>query len=147
MHSLLQVHQERWSMRTSGRGFTELTTTLQQKIKKSGISTGSATVFLEHTSASLLLSENADPTVRDDLESVFSRLAPDGDPIYRHNYEGADDMAAHLRTVLTQNSLTLPIIDGRLGLGTWQGVFLWEHRYRPHERRISITAIGARKGN
>ena len=144
MHSALHMFQERWSIQTSGRGFTELTDDLQHRTRKSGIQRGNATVFLEHTSASLILCENADPTVRADLETVFGRLAPDGDPMYRHAFEGPDDMPAHIRTVLTQNSLVIPIIDSRLSLGTWQGIYLWEHRYQPHHRWLSLTIMGQR---
>lgn len=99
-------------------------------------------MFLRHTSASLILCENADPTVRSDLEAFMSRLSPDGDPIYQHTQEGADDMPAHVRTVLTQSSLTLPIQSGQCGLGTWQGIYLWEHRHHPHRREVMVTVNG-----
>jgi secondary thiamine-phosphate synthase enzyme len=96
-------------------------------------------VFLVHTSASLILCENADPSVRQDLDSFFSRVVPDGDPAYEHDAEGPDDMPSHIRTVLTQNSLVIPVVDAELGLGTWQGIYLWEHRKVPHERRVIVT--------
>jgi secondary thiamine-phosphate synthase enzyme len=99
-------------------------------------------VFLRHTSASLLVTENADPDVRRDLENFISRMAPDGDPAYLHSMEGPDDMPAHIRSVLTCTELTLPVRDGQLALGTWQGVYLWEHRTRPHRRRLDVTIIG-----
>jgi secondary thiamine-phosphate synthase enzyme len=104
--------------------------------------TGLCHIFLQHTSASLLLSENVDPVVQVDLEHFMQRIIRDGDPAYRHTLEGADDMAAHARTLLTQVSLTLPVSDGRCRLGTWQGVFLYEHRYRPHRREIIVTLHG-----
>lgn len=98
-------------------------------------------IFLQHTSASITVTENADPTVLQDLETIIRRLAPDGDPEYRHDYEGDDDMAAHVRSVLTKNELTLPMKNGCLALGTWQGVFLWEHRYQAHSRSIIVTVM------
>lgn len=129
--------------RTRGRGTYNVTTEVGETVSRSGLSTGLAHLFLQHTSASLILCENADPDVRRDLESFLSRLAPDGDPAYRHDQEGPDDMAAHLRTVLTASSLTLPITQGRLALGTWQGIYLYEHRTAPHSRAIVITLQGA----
>jgi secondary thiamine-phosphate synthase enzyme len=106
------------------------------------VQVGLAHVFVQHTSCSLLLTENADPDVRRDLETVVGRIAPDGDPAYRHDTEGPDDMAAHARTVLTGASLTVPVGDGRLLLGTWQGVFLWEHRTAPQRRTVVVTVLG-----
>jgi secondary thiamine-phosphate synthase enzyme len=100
-------------------------------------------VFLRHTSASLLITENADPDVRRDLETFISRLAPDGDPAFVHKMEGPDDMPAHIRSVLTASELTIPVRERRLALGTWQGVYLWEHRYRPHNRRLDVTILGS----
>lgn len=127
---------------TPGRGFTEITGELRQSLRASGVQTGLLHVFIRHTSASLLLTENADPDVRHDLENFISRLAPDGDPAYIHSAEGPDDMPAHIRSVLTSSELSLPIRDGHLALGTWQGVYLWEHRHRPHRRVLDITIIG-----
>ena len=101
---------------------------------------GLCNVFLVHTSASLILGENADPSVRKDLESFFARVVPDGDAAYEHDAEGPDDMPSHIRTVLTQNSLVIPIVDAELGLGTWQAIYLWEHRRIPHDRRVIVTA-------
>jgi len=126
---------------TSGRSLIEITEQVNSVIASSGLQSGIAQVFLQHTSASLVLSENADSTVLVDLESILSRLAPDGDPVYQHDYEGDDDMAAHVRSVLTTNDLSIPFKHRRLSLGTWQGVFLWEHRYRPHTRSIIITLM------
>jgi secondary thiamine-phosphate synthase enzyme len=127
---------------TPGRGFHEISAELQRAVGRSEIATGLCHVFLRHTSASLLITENADPDVRRDLERFISRLAPDGDPSYVHVMEGPDDMPAHIRSVLTSSELTIPVRDGRLGLGTWQGVYLWEHRHRAHRRRLDITILG-----
>ena len=127
---------------TRGRGTTEITGTVGRYVADSGIATGLCHVFLQHTSASLLLCENADPDVRRDLETVIARLAPDGDPAYVHYDEGPDDMAAHARAVLTSGSITLPVGGGQLMLGTWQGLYLWEHRHAPHERSIVLTLQG-----
>jgi secondary thiamine-phosphate synthase enzyme len=99
-------------------------------------------VFVQHTSCSLLITENADPDVRHDLETIIRRLAPDGDPAYRHDTEGPDDMAAHARTMLTSTSVTVPVGDGRLLLGTWQGIYLWEHRVAEHRRKVVVTVLG-----
>ncbi len=129
---------------TPGRGFHEFSGELQAQVRQSGARAGTCHVFLRHTSASLLITENADPDVRRDLEHFISALVPDGDPAYFHRMEGPDDMPAHIRSVLTSSELTLPIRDGRLALGTWQGVYLWEHRTRPHRRRIDVTIIETR---
>ena len=127
---------------TRGRGFHSLDEHLQRAVEESGISSGLLHLFLCHTSASLVVSENADPDVLRDLETVMSRLGPDGDPAYRHRLEGADDMAAHVRSVLTLTEISLPVRAGRLSMGTWQGLYLWEHRYRPHRRRLEVTVQG-----
>ena len=134
------MKRKEYSIQTNGRGFTDLTARTAAFVRESGVGEGMCNVFLVHTSASLILGENADPSVRRDLETFFAGLAPDGDPAYEHDMEGPDDMPSHIRTVLTQNSLTIPIIAGELGLGTWQAIFLWEHRRIPHERRIIVTA-------
>ena len=126
---------------THGRGFHVISRELHKVVVQSGVSAGLCHVFLRHTSASLLITENADPDVHRDLESFISKLAPDGDPAYRHSAEGPDDMPAHIRSVLTCSELTIPIRKGRLALGTWQGVFLWEHRVRPHHRRMDVTVL------
>ncbi len=136
------VHQASLQIKTSGRGLIEITNRVAECVVQSGVKTGIANVFLQHTSASLTITENADPTVLDDLETIFRRLAPDGDPEYLHDYEGDDDMAAHIRSVLTSNELSVPISNGQLALGTWQGLFLWEHRYRAHSRSLLITIMG-----
>jgi secondary thiamine-phosphate synthase enzyme len=127
---------------TRGRGFYECTDEADALVKKSGIQTGLLTLHLQHTSASLLIQENADPEVRRDLERFFARLTPDGDPLFQHTSEGNDDMPAHVRTALTAVNLSIPISAGNLALGTWQGIYLWEHRLRPHRRRITLHLLG-----
>jgi secondary thiamine-phosphate synthase enzyme len=127
---------------TSGRGFLEFTHAIHSSVKASGISNGLCHVFLQHTSASLLITENADPDVLCDLERFLSDLVPDGDAAYLHRMEGPDDMPAHIRSILTCSELTIPIRHGRLALGTWQGVYLWEHRLQPHRRRVELTFVG-----
>lgn len=128
-----------WSIHTPGRGFTDLTPRLTAFVRDSGAATGLCNVFLVHTSASLILGENADPSVRRDLERFFSRLVPDGGAEYEHDSEGPDDMPSHIRTVLTQSSVVIPVVNAELGLGTWQGLYLWEHRNIAHQRRIIVT--------
>ena len=129
-------------VQTRGRGFHPLTDALQAPVRDSDITNGLLHLFLRHTSASLTVTENADPDVLKDLETIISRLGPDGAPGDLHRLEGPDDMAAHVRSVLTQTELTLPVRNGRLALGTWQGVFLWEHRHRAHARQLEITLLG-----
>jgi len=129
-------------VRTGGRGFTDITSRVQQKVTEAGIRTGLCTLHLRHTSASLLIQENADPDVRRDFERFFARLVPDGDPLFIHTIEGDDDMPAHIRTALTTVNLSVPVDDGRLVLGTWQGIYLWEHRTRSHERTIVVHVVG-----
>jgi len=129
-------------VRTRGRGTTEITSEVEHAVRASGVANGLCNVFLQHTSASLILCENAAPAVRADLETILARLAPDGDPAYRHDDEGPDDMAAHARTVLTASSLQIPVAGGRLALGTWQGIYLWEHRRAPHARHVVVTVMG-----
>jgi secondary thiamine-phosphate synthase enzyme len=136
------IHAESFHVATPGRGTIEITDRLDPIIAVSGVDRGLAHVFLHHTSASLILCENADPTVRRDLDHYFSRLVPDGDPLYRHQDEGPDDMPAHVRSILTSNSLSIPITHGRCDLGTWQGLFLYEHRTSPHRRRVTVTVLG-----
>ncbi len=126
-------------MSTTGRGSYELTSRVDEVVAASGVREGLAHVFVHHTSASLFLGENADPTVRRDLEAFMARLVPDGDPLFEHTDEGPDDMPAHVRSVLTQASLAIPVAGGRLDLGTWQGLFLWEHRRAAHQRRLTVT--------
>ena len=127
---------------TAGRGFRDIGAEVQAAVRESGVASGLCHLFIRHTSASLLVTENADPDVRRDLERFISRLAPDGDPAYAHSMEGPDDMPAHIRSVLTATELTVPVREGRLALGTWQGIYLWEHRTRPHHRRVDVTVIG-----
>lgn len=127
---------------TSGRGFTEVTQKIAACVRQAGLQTGLATLHLRHTSASLLIQENADPEVRRDLERFFSRLAPDGDPLLQHTCEGDDDMPAHIRTALTTVNLSIPIVRGELALGTWQGIYLWEHRTASHRRQIVLHLLG-----
>jgi secondary thiamine-phosphate synthase enzyme len=137
------IYREPLTIETRGRGTHEITRQVQQIVGRSGVPVGLCHVFIHHTSASLIVCENADPTVRRDLESYAARLAPDGDPSYVHDSEGPDDMSAHLRSILTLTSLTIPVEGHRCDLGTWQGVFLWEHRTSPHRRRITVTVIGS----
>ncbi len=134
--------QRQIGITTEGRGTYEITTEIQDIVSSSGITMGLCNLFLQHTSASLILCENADPDVQSDLEAFTRRLVPDGDPLFQHTMEGADDMAAHIRTVLTNNSLTIPIGQGMCLLGTWQGIYLWEHRYHSHRRSVVITLSG-----
>lgn len=123
------------------RGLQPITDRVEAVVGASGVENGMCSVFIRHTSASLLIQENADPDVQGDLERFFSRLVPEGDPLYRHVDEGPDDMPAHVRSALTAVSLSVPVIDGRLALGRWQGLFLWEHRRRPHTRTLIITVF------
>ncbi len=136
------IEQKTLEFRTPGRGTIDITAEIARAVAASGIRKGLCSVFLQHTSASLILCENADPDVRRDLETLLARLAPDGDPAYVHDTEGPDDMAAHARSILTSSSLTIPVADGRLALGTWQGLYLWEHRTAPHTRSIVVTVMG-----
>lgn len=133
------MKQQILNIETKGRGTYDISDEIQKVIHENNIHTGLCHLFLQHTSASLILCENADATVRTDLENFMARIAPDGDPIYRHDMEGPDDMPAHIRTILTQNSLTIPISNGRCAVGTWQGIYLWEHRTAAHKRQLIIT--------
>jgi secondary thiamine-phosphate synthase enzyme len=128
---------------TAGRGTRDITAAVAQAVAGSGLRCGLVHVFVQHTSCSLTITENADPDVRRDLETVMGRLAPDGDPAYRHDAEGPDDMAAHVRSMLSGTGVSVPLGDGRLLLGTWQGIYLWEHRTAPHRRRVVVTVLGA----
>jgi secondary thiamine-phosphate synthase enzyme len=130
------------TVRTRGRGFYEATEDLAKFVEKSGFETGLLTLHLLHTSASLLIQENADPEVRRDLERFFARLAPDGDALFRHTSEGDDDMPAHIRTALTTVNLSIPISGGKLTLGTWQGIYVWEHRLQAHSRKLKVHLLG-----
>lgn len=138
----LRHHARTVTIPTRDRGTREITAEIHDVVREARVASGLCNVFIHHTSASLIVCENADPTVRDDLERFFARLVPDGDPLYRHTAEGPDDMPAHVRSVLTQTALSLPIADGRCDLGTWQGVYVWEHRTAPHRRRVTISVLG-----
>ena len=136
------VAQGGFVVHTRGRGFSEITDKLAEAIAASHVQTGIAHVFTLHTSCSLLIGENADPSVRADLERWFARAVPDGDPLFEHDAEGPDDMPAHVRSILTGVSLTVPVHGGKPQLGTWQGVYLWEHRREPHQRKVTVTVLG-----
>lgn len=138
----MPVFQEQLKLRTPGRGLRDITSEVAAVVRRSRLQTGHAVVFCQHTSCSLVIMENADPTAVADLEAYFARLAPDGDPRYAHAAEGPDDMSAHLRMVLTRTSETIPFSGGSLLLGTWQGVFLWEHRTAPHHRSVVVSVSG-----
>ena len=138
----MHVHYDRFEVRTNGKGLYEITDDLQAKIDSSGVRNGTVTVFVQHTSCSLLIMENADPTARRDLEEFFDRLVPENADYFTHSSEGSDDMPSHIRTGLTRTSETIPIVDGKMQFGTWQGIFLFEHRRAPHRRKVSITIIG-----
>ncbi len=135
------MHRETLSIRNSGRSQTDITARIAKVVTDSGVRTGLCHVFLQHTSASLIISENADPAVGRDLEKFMERLVIDGDPLFEHADEGPDDMAAHVRSILTQTEVTVPVDNGRLNLGTWQGIWLWEHRHAPHERQLIVTIM------
>ncbi|HAY47088.1 MAG TPA: secondary thiamine-phosphate synthase [Gammaproteobacteria bacterium] len=135
-------HQQQIHFETGGRETIDITAKVSSIVRESAVQTGLVHVFMQHTSASIMLCENADATVRDDLETLIGRIAPDADPEYRHDYEGDDDMAAHGRSVFTSNDISLPISAGELALGTWQGLYLWEHRYQPHHRNLMVTIQG-----
>ncbi|MCW5977954.1 MAG: secondary thiamine-phosphate synthase enzyme YjbQ [Bryobacteraceae bacterium] len=132
----------RLSISTSGQGLYEFTGEIARWLARQAFSTGLLTVFVRHTSASLVIQENADPDVARDLKDFFSRIAPEDNRLYRHTMEGADDMPAHIRAALTREQLSIPIVEGHLALGTWQGVYLFEHRAIPHQRNIVLHAIG-----
>jgi secondary thiamine-phosphate synthase enzyme len=136
-------HRGELTIATKGRGTYDITSQVAGLVRASSAVDGLATVFVHHTSASLIVCENADPAVRRDLETFFARLVPDGDAMFTHDAEGDDDMPAHVRSVLTQTSIGRPIERGQLALGTWQGLYLWEHRTRAHDRRVTVTIVGA----
>ncbi len=128
----------KWTHETNGQGLYEITDEVERQVARAGIDEGLCTLFIQHTSASLVIQENAAPSARRDLENWMNRLAKEGDPLYTHTSEGPDDMPAHIKAALTQTSLSIPIVDGELALGTWQGVFLWEHRRAPKRRRLVV---------
>lgn len=136
------LHQQKLRFSTKGRGTYNITAQIAEAIEKSGIKNGLCNIFIQHTSASLILCENADRTVREDLETFMAKKVKDGDSMYKHRTEGPDDMAAHIRTVLTESSLTIPVEKGKCDLGIWQGIFLWEHRTSANKRNIAVTIMG-----
>jgi secondary thiamine-phosphate synthase enzyme len=138
----MHVHHDQLEVRTDGKGLYEITDDVQSKIDKSGLRSGTVTVFVQHTSCSIVIMENADPTAQRDLEKFFDRLVPENADYFTHDSEGGDDMPSHIRMVLTRTSETLPIMDAKIQLGTWQGIFLFEHRRASHRRRVLITTIG-----
>ncbi len=139
------MHQRTVHIPTPGRGLHPITSAVCDTVGASSVETGICNVFVHHTSASLLIQENADPDVRIDLDAFFERLVPDGDPLYRHVDEGPDDMPAHVRAALTASTLSIPVTNGQLALGTWQGIYLWEHRHLAHNRRVTITVTGTNR--
>ncbi|MGJ8632514.1 MAG: secondary thiamine-phosphate synthase enzyme YjbQ [Luteolibacter sp.] len=139
----MKVFTEEFTVRTRGKGTYEITDEVAALVAKSGVSDGQVTVFLQHTSASLILMENADPSARRDLERWFDRLVREDDADFTHTYEGADDMPSHIRMALTRSSEVIPVLHGRMALGTWQGIFVFEHRRAAHSRRIAVTVMGA----
>jgi secondary thiamine-phosphate synthase enzyme len=138
----MPVHHDQFEVRTHGKGLYEITDQIESKIDKRGIQNGTVTAFVQHTSCSIVIMENADPTARRDLEEFFDRLVPEDTDYFTHNAEGNDDMPSHIRMVLTRTSETVPIVDGKMQLGTWQGIFLFEHRCASHRRKVFITIMG-----
>ena len=135
------MYRDRLTISTAGKGLTEITDRIESSVRGSGIKDGLCHLLLCHTSASLTLMENADPTARRDLEAYFDKLVPENLPYFEHTHEGPDDMPSHIRSVLTKNEMSLPVSSGQLELGTWQGVFLWEHRAAPHSRRLVVSVF------
>jgi len=138
----MRVHHDRFEVATNGKGTYEITDEVERKIDKSSVRTGIVTAFVQHTSCSLIIMENADRTARKDLEEFFERLVPEDTDYFVHTAEGGDDSTSHIRMALTRTSETVPIVDGRMQLGTWQGIFLFEHRRAAHRRRVFLTIIG-----
>jgi secondary thiamine-phosphate synthase enzyme len=138
----MRVQHDKVEIGTNGKGTYEITDEIQGKIDKCGMRNGTVTIFVQHTSCSLIVMENADPTARKDLEEFFERLVPEDTDYFVHTSEGGDDSTSHIRMVLTRTSETVPIVDGKMQLGTWQGIFLFEHRRAPHRRKVSLTIIG-----
>jgi secondary thiamine-phosphate synthase enzyme len=139
----LRVHTESVTVRTAGKGTYEITDQVAEVLTRSNVVAGTLTIFVQHTSCSLIIMENADPTARADLEKFFDKLVPENAPYFEHNEEGPDDMPSHIRMVLTRSSEVIPIADSRMRLGTWQGIFLFEHRKAAHRRSVVVTVIGA----
>ena len=138
----VHIHHDQLEVRTHHKGLYEVTDEVQAKIDRSGGRNGTVTVFVQHTSCSIIIMEHADATARDDLEEFFNRLVPEDADYFTHGSEGSDDMPSHIRMALTRTSETIPIADGRMQLGTWQGIFLFEHRRAPHQRKLFVTIIG-----
>ncbi len=138
----MAAHSDTFQSRTSGKGTYEITDIIERIVAESGITTGTATVFVAHTSASLVIMENADPSARTDLHAFFDHLVPEDTPYFVHTHEGPDDMPSHIRMALTRTSENIPIIDGEMALGTWQGIFLFEHRDAPHTRTVAVSVTG-----
>jgi secondary thiamine-phosphate synthase enzyme len=138
----MAVTQTTLTIRTHGKGLHEITDTVNHELTHSGLKRGIATIFCQHTSCSLVIMENADPTARADLEAWFERLVPENDPHFAHTLEGSDDMPSHIKMALTRTSETVPFDEGRMLLGTWQGIYLWEHRRHPHTRTVIVTVVG-----
>lgn len=136
------AYQQTFDLHSRGRGTIEITAEVARIVRAAGVATGLAHIFVQHTSCSVVLTENADPSVRRDLETLAGRWAPDGDAAYGHDDEGDDDMAAHGRSILAGVSVTVPVSSGALRLGTWQGIYLWEHRTIAHRRRVVVTVVG-----
>ena len=136
------MHREQLQLSTPGRVTVDITQAIQAVVDRAGVASGMCNVFVKHTSASLMICENADPDVRSDLERFMAKLAPDGDSMFEHVAEGPDDMPAHVRSVLTQSSISVPVEASRCALGTWQGLYLWEHRLCAHRRTVTVTVIG-----
>ena len=138
----MHVYHDQLEVRSHGKGLYEISNQIESRIDKCGVQNGTVTAFVQHTSCSIVIMENADPTARHDLEEFFDRIVPEDAEYFTHNSEGSDDMPSHIRMVLTHTSETVPIVDGRMQLGTWQGIFLFEHRRAPHRRKILVTTIG-----
>ncbi len=138
----MHVYHHQVEIRTTGKGLYEITDAVRSEIDKCGVRSGTVTVFVQHTSCSIVIMENADPSARCDLEEFFERLVPEDADYFTHDSEGSDDMPSHIRMVLTRTSETVPLVDGRMQLGTWQGIFLFEHRRAPYRRKILVTIVG-----
>jgi secondary thiamine-phosphate synthase enzyme len=136
------IHQTTLTIRTAGQGTLEITEAVAREVRRSELAQGVVTVFCQHTSCSLVVMENADPSARSDLEAWLNRLVPENDPHFRHTLEGPDDMPSHIKMALTRTSESVPFADGRMLLGTWQGIYLWEHRRAPHSRNVVVTVMG-----
>jgi secondary thiamine-phosphate synthase enzyme len=138
----MKAHAASFTVATRGKGTDKITDAVERIVRESGVATGTATVLIQHTSASLVIYENADPSARADLHEFFERLVPEDEDYYIHTAEGGDDTTSHLRMVLTRTSETVPVMQGRLALGTWQGIFIFEHRRAPHRRTIAVSVVG-----